>query len=232
MIEGGKASQVRYAGFAAGPRGAQGLPRLALEGDASGIRRLVASRSSMAFLINAYNAFTVEKILTRYPNISRSGISASVFGNPLKDRSSLRCSAQPLLARRASSTRRCASTALRRPARALRRRTAPSIGCPMLREEAYRRRAPRGAARGTDAPLPLRPLAQPLQRGRRAPRGIEDLRLVQGGLRAAATAGSTVGAGVRWREHADLLADAPADRERARDRRRLEDRVPRLRLER
>jgi Protein of unknown function, DUF547 len=39
-----------------------------------------------AFLINAYNAFTVEKILTRYPKIGSIKDFGSVFGNPWKDR--------------------------------------------------------------------------------------------------------------------------------------------------
>jgi hypothetical protein len=39
-----------------------------------------------AFLINAYNAFTVEKILTRYPKIGSIREFGSVFGNPWKDK--------------------------------------------------------------------------------------------------------------------------------------------------
>jgi hypothetical protein len=39
-----------------------------------------------AFLINAYNAFTVEKILARYPKIGSIRDFGSVFGNPWKDK--------------------------------------------------------------------------------------------------------------------------------------------------
>ncbi|GIL06702.1 MAG: DUF547 domain-containing protein [Betaproteobacteria bacterium] len=39
-----------------------------------------------AFLANAYNAFTVEKILTRYPNLKSIRDFGLVFGNPWKDR--------------------------------------------------------------------------------------------------------------------------------------------------
>ena len=39
-----------------------------------------------AFLINAYNAFTVEKILTRYPGLKSIRDFGSVFGNPWKDK--------------------------------------------------------------------------------------------------------------------------------------------------
>lgn len=39
-----------------------------------------------AFLANAYNAFTVEKILTRYPNLKSIRDFGTVIGNPWKDR--------------------------------------------------------------------------------------------------------------------------------------------------
>jgi len=39
-----------------------------------------------AFLINAYNAFTVKKILTRYPDIKSIRDFGTIFGNPWKDK--------------------------------------------------------------------------------------------------------------------------------------------------
>lgn len=39
-----------------------------------------------AFLINAYNAFTIEKILSRYPDLKSIRDFGTVFGNPWKDR--------------------------------------------------------------------------------------------------------------------------------------------------
>jgi len=39
-----------------------------------------------AFLANAYNAFTVEKIMTRYPNLKSIRDFGTVIGNPWKDR--------------------------------------------------------------------------------------------------------------------------------------------------
>ncbi len=39
-----------------------------------------------AFLANAYNAFTIEKILTRYPNLKSIRDFGKVIGNPWKDR--------------------------------------------------------------------------------------------------------------------------------------------------
>jgi hypothetical protein len=47
--------------------------------------RAGASRSSTPFS-NAYNAFTIEKILTRYPNLKSIRDFGLVFGNPWKDR--------------------------------------------------------------------------------------------------------------------------------------------------
>ena len=39
-----------------------------------------------AFLMNAYNAFTIEKILRRYPDIKSIRDYGTVFGNPWKDK--------------------------------------------------------------------------------------------------------------------------------------------------
>ena len=39
-----------------------------------------------AFLANAYNAFTIEKVLTRYPNLKSIRDFGTVVGNPWKDR--------------------------------------------------------------------------------------------------------------------------------------------------
>ncbi|MEO8187147.1 MAG: DUF547 domain-containing protein, partial [Burkholderiaceae bacterium] len=39
-----------------------------------------------AFLANSYNAFTIEKILTRYPNLKSIRDFGNLIGNPWKDR--------------------------------------------------------------------------------------------------------------------------------------------------
>ncbi len=84
-VENGNASRVSYAGFVK---------------DRAGLKQVLdtyqavtraefdqwAKPQQQAFLINAYNAFTVEKILTRYPNIKSIRDFGSVFGNPWKDR--------------------------------------------------------------------------------------------------------------------------------------------------
>ncbi|HZA95026.1 MAG TPA: DUF547 domain-containing protein [Burkholderiaceae bacterium] len=45
-----------------------------------------SKQQKYAFLANAYNAFTIEKILTRYPNLKSIRDFGSVLGNPWKDR--------------------------------------------------------------------------------------------------------------------------------------------------
>ena len=45
-----------------------------------------SKQQQYAFLANAYNAFTIEKILTRYPNLKSIRDFGTVIGNPWKDR--------------------------------------------------------------------------------------------------------------------------------------------------
>jgi len=84
-IEDGNASRVSYAGFMK---------------DRAALKQVLDTYSAVtkaefdtwtkpqqqAFLINAYNAFTIEKILTRYPDIKSIRDFGSVFGNPWKDK--------------------------------------------------------------------------------------------------------------------------------------------------
>ena len=84
-VENGNASRVSYAGFMK---------------DRAALKQVLDSYSAVtkaefdawtkpqqqAFLINAYNAFTIEKILLRYPNIKSIRDYGSVFGNPWKDK--------------------------------------------------------------------------------------------------------------------------------------------------
>jgi hypothetical protein len=84
-IEGGNASQVSYAGFM------RDRPQLKAVLDAyQGVTRAEfdgwSKPQQQAFLINAYNAFTVEKILRRYPDIKSIRDYGTVFGNPWKDK--------------------------------------------------------------------------------------------------------------------------------------------------
>ncbi|MEP6702899.1 MAG: DUF547 domain-containing protein, partial [Betaproteobacteria bacterium] len=81
----GRTSQVRYADFA--------KDRPALKAFLDGVSNVTESEfnswtktQQMAFLINAYNAFTIEKILTRYPELKSIRDFGTVFGNPWKDK--------------------------------------------------------------------------------------------------------------------------------------------------
>src|SRR5260221_584177 len=132
VIEGGKASQVRYDGMA--------RERAALQGYLAGVSKIGETEfeawpkaEQMAFLINAYNAYVVEKILTRYPDIRSIWDFGKLFGNPFKDEFFT------LLGRRASLDF-IEHGVLRKRYREPRVHFAvncASVGCPMLREEAY-----------------------------------------------------------------------------------------------
>jgi hypothetical protein len=132
VLGGGKASTVRYEAMAR---------------DRAALRAYLASLSAvgekayegwppaeqMAFLINAYNAFTVEKILTRYPDLRSIWDFGKLFGNPFKDEFF------SLLGRRMSLDG-IEHGILRKRYREPRIHFAvncASVGCPMLREEAY-----------------------------------------------------------------------------------------------
>jgi hypothetical protein len=133
-VDGGKASQVRYAGFAG--------DRAELKGYLQSLSKVTqqefdgwSKARRMAFLINAYNAYAVEKILTRYPGIKSIWDFGKLFGNPFKDRFFT-------LLGRESYLDQIEHEMLRKPGAYDEPRVhfavnCASIGCPMLREEAY-----------------------------------------------------------------------------------------------
>jgi len=132
LLDGGKASQLRYAGMA------QDRPALRsyLE-QLSKVRQEEfdgwSRQEQMAFLINAYNAFTVEKVLSRYPDLRSIWDFGKLFGNPFKDRFFV-------LLEKSSSPDQIEHEALRKKYGEQRVHFAlncASVGCPMLREEAY-----------------------------------------------------------------------------------------------
>jgi hypothetical protein len=132
VLNGGKASQLRYAELARERAALKTyLERLSAvsEGEFSAWSR----NEQMAFLINAYNAFTVEKILTRYPDLGSIWDFGKLFGNPFRDRFFVLLGA-------ARSLDDVEHGMLRKTYREPRIHYAvncASIGCPMLREEAY-----------------------------------------------------------------------------------------------
>ena len=132
VLEGGKASQLNYAALA--------QERGALRAYLENLSRVSESEFSawskpeqVAFLVNAYNAFTAEKILTRYPNLESIWDFGRFFANPFRDefftllgrKASLDGIEHGILRKRYGEPRihyavNCAAA-----------------GCPMLREEAY-----------------------------------------------------------------------------------------------
>ena len=132
VLDGGKASRLRYADLARErPRFKAYLESLSGVGETefNGWSR----PEQMAFLINAYNAFTVEKIFARYPDIGSIWDFGKVFGNPFRDRFFV-------LLGSAKSLDDIEHGILRKGYRDPRIHFAvncASIGCPMLREEAY-----------------------------------------------------------------------------------------------
>ena len=132
LLERGKASQLRYAGMA--------QDRSALRGyleQLSKVRQQEFDRwpreEQMAFLINAYNAFTVEKILARYPDIGSIWDFGKLFGNPFKDGFFVLLGQQ-------RSLDWIEHEKLRKIYREPRIHYAvncAAVGCPMLREEVY-----------------------------------------------------------------------------------------------
>lgn len=84
-VQNGNASRVDYAGFA--------KDRAQLKSVLDEYQKVTKAEfdtwpkaQQQALLINAYNAFTVEKILTRYPGIKSIRDFGTVFGNPWKDK--------------------------------------------------------------------------------------------------------------------------------------------------
>ena len=134
LVDGGKASQVRYAGFQ--------QDRAALKDYVAALSKVAPAEfeawskaQRMAFLINAYNALAVEKVLTRYPDIQSIWDFGKVFGNPFKDRFFT-------LLGREGSLDWIEHETLRKPGAYDEPRVhyavnCASVGCPMLREEAY-----------------------------------------------------------------------------------------------
>lgn len=82
-LQGGKASQVRYAGFK--------QDEAALKAYTEALSRVPAAEfngwsrpQQMAFLINAYNALTVQLILTKYPDVKTIRNVVGTFSNTWK----------------------------------------------------------------------------------------------------------------------------------------------------
>jgi len=133
-VQNGNASRVDYAGFM--------KDRAELKAVLDDYQKVTRAEfdgwskpQQQAFLINAYNAFTIEKILTRYPGIKSIRDFGSVFGNPWKDKF-FTLFGQP------SSLDFIEHETLRKDGayddpRVHAAVVCASIGCPMIRNEAF-----------------------------------------------------------------------------------------------
>lgn len=208
---GGQASQVRYGAFAADRAALKSyLDTLSAVPEATFAGWSKAQR--MAFLVNAYNAFTVELILTRYPKLESIKDLGSVFQSPWKPKW------VPLLGTKVSLDDIEHEMLRKRGAyddpRVHFAVNCASIGCPALREEAF-------VAERLDTQLDEQALRfmsdrsrnrYNAQRGRLEVNKIfdwfgEDFRL---GHRGIASLPAFLA------RYANQLADSPADREKVR----------------
>lgn len=83
LIDGGKASAVRYSAMAQ-ERDVLRRYRDSLSGVSPSIFDAWPKSEQLAFLINAYNAFTVELVLIEYPNLKSIKDLGSLFRSPWK----------------------------------------------------------------------------------------------------------------------------------------------------
>ncbi len=211
LVRGGQASQVAYAGFMA-DRGALRAYLGSLSAVSPAVFGSWGKAERQAFLINAYNAFTVELILTRYPALKSIKELGSLFSSPWKPKwiallggqVSLDDIEHAMLRKRGDYDDPRVHFAV----------NCASIGCPALREEAF-------VATRLEAQMDeqaLRFMSDRTRNRYHAPRGRlelskifdwygEDFRLGHRGI-ASLPAFAAL--------YADRLADAPAERERIR----------------
>jgi hypothetical protein len=211
LLRGGQATQVAYAGFAA-DRAALKIYLDSLSAVTPAAFAGWPRAERQAFLINAYNAFTVELILTRWPDLKSIKDLGNVFSSPWKPKwitllgakVSLDDIEHEMLRKRGDYDDPRVHFAV----------NCASIGCPALREEAF-------VASRLDAQMDEQTLRFMSDRTRNrfnAQRGRlelskifdwygEDFRLGHRGI-------TSLGAFAAL--YADQLADAAADRERIR----------------
>jgi Protein of unknown function, DUF547 len=211
LLRGGQASQLRYAGMAA--------DRAALKAYLDTLSAVSAATfagfskpQQQAFLINAYNAFTVELVLTRYPDLKSIKDLGGLLSSPWKPKWITLLDGKRSLDDIEHETLR--KRGVYDDPRVHFAVNCASIGCPMLREEAF-------VADWLEAQLEQQAQRFLADRSRNRydpQRGVlevskifdwygEDFRLGHRGITSLAAF---------LARHADLLADAPADRDRIR----------------
>jgi hypothetical protein len=134
VIDGGKASQMRYTEIA--------KDRAALKSYLETLTKVSEAdfkswnrNQQLAFLINAYNAHMVEKILVRHPNIKSVWDYGKLIGNPFKDKFFKLFGREFSLDNIEHDTIR--AKGVYDDPRIHFAVNCASIGCPMLREEAF-----------------------------------------------------------------------------------------------
>ena len=85
VLQGGKANQVRYAAFKQDEAALKSYTE-SLSGVTDAEFRTFSKPQQMAFLINAYNAFTVQLILTKYPDLKSIKDLGGTFSSPWKQK--------------------------------------------------------------------------------------------------------------------------------------------------
>ena len=85
VVQGGKTSQARYAGFKQDEAALKTYTD-ALGGVSDAQFKAFSKNQQMAFLINAYNAFTVQLILSKYPELKSIKDLGGAFSSPWKQK--------------------------------------------------------------------------------------------------------------------------------------------------
>ncbi len=212
LLGGGQASQLRYAGMLADRAALQAyLAQLSAVSEAA--FAAMSKAQQMAFLINAYNAFTVELILTRYPRLESIRDLGGFLSKPWSIRNI------PLLGRTLTldeiEHERLRARGRYDDPRVHFAVNCASVGCPMLREEAY-------VADRLQAQLDeqaRRFLGDRSRNRYNATRGRLEVSRIFDWYGEDFTLGHQGITSLRayLARHADLLADAPAERERIRN---------------
>lgn len=206
VLDGGRVSRVNYAGFSR-DRAALRVYLDALSAVKPEQYAAWGRPERLAFLLNAYNAFTVEKVLTRHPDLRSIRDFGRVIGNPWKDRFFT-------LLGRAESLDGIEHGLVRAPGAFDEPRihfavNCASVGCPMLREEAY-------VAARLDAQLEeqARRFLGDRTRNRYNAGALEVSAIFDWYGRDFATGPAGAGSAERYlARYAPLLADRPEDRE-------------------
>lgn len=211
LLRGGQASQLRYAAMAA-DRAALGDYLASLSAVTAPAFAAFDPAQQQAFLINAYNAFTVERVLTRYPRLRSIKDLGNLLNSPWKVRW-ISLLGQTLSLDDIEHGRLRQRGVYDEP-RVHFAVNCASIGCPMLREEAFEAtrlnaQLEEQAARfmADRSRNRWNPSRQRLELSRIFDWYGEDFRLGHQGIDALTTFIA---------RHAERLADAPADRERLR----------------